>query len=387
MGALRMRHEIQLHSLQPVPNPCGAALRTTPARLCIIVCGMHRSGTSALTRVVNLLGADIAGDLIPAHSENIRGYWESAAVIRIHDDLLNAIGCAKDDPLDPISFLAGWDSSRAAQCAKRRIANLIARDFAGSSSFVVKDPRVSRFLSLWIDVLEDMYIEPIILIPFRNPLEVAASLAQRAAVPLSKALLLYFHSYLETELASRKVPRLFIQYNELLRDWRSCQNRISELAGERLPSPPAATSAKIDQFLTNDLRHHRFSREQLANHPGVSTDLVEMFDRMSEAAETGDDRRLREALDCFRAIHEQVGVLYRGLVVSEREQANAQREALREAFERSTSWRTTAPLRWIREKAARRGSARTVNSPHSERLRERGLASNLRRKINGFFEP
>ena len=364
MGALRMMYQGQLHSLQLAPAHRSAAFSTTPARLCIVVCGMHRSGTSALTRVVNLLGADIAGDLIAAHAENIRGYWESAAVIRIHNDLLNAIGCAKDDPLDPISFPAGWDSSRAAHCAKRRIANLIARDFAGSSSFVVKDPRVSRLLPLWIDVLAGMHIDPIIVIPFRNPLEVAASLAQRAAVPLSKALLLYLHSYLETELASRKVPRLFIQYNELLRDWRSCQNRISELAGERLPLPSAATGAEIDQFLTNDLRHHRFTREQLANHPGVSADIVEMFDRMSEAAETDDDRRLRETLDRFRVIHDQVGGLYRGVVVAEREQ----REALREAFERSRSWRATAPLRWIRQKAARRGWVRTVNSPYSQRL-------------------
>jgi len=135
-----------------------------------------------------------------------------------------------------------------------------------------------------------------------------------------------------------------------------------------LPPPSAATSAKIDQFLTNDLRHHRFSRDQLANHPGVSADIVEMFDRMSEAAETGDERRLRDSLDRFRAIHEQVGSLYRGLVVAEREQANAQREALRAAFERSTSWRATAPLRWIRQRATRLGSVRTVNSPYSQRL-------------------
>jgi hypothetical protein len=326
---------------------------------------MHRSGTSALTRVVNLLGTDIAGDLIPAHPDNIRGYWESAAVMRIHNDVLNALGCMKDDPLDPISFPADWDNSRAAHCAKRRIANLIARDFAGSSAFVVKDPRVSRLLPLWIDVLADLHIQPIILIPFRNPLEVAASLAQRAAIPLSKALLLYFHSYLEAELASRSVPRLFIKYHELLHDWRSCQNRISELSGERFPQPSAAISAEIDQFLTNDLHHHRFTREQLASHPGVSVAIVDMFDRMSEAAETGDDRRLRDSLDRFRWIHEQVGGLYRGLVVAEREQANAEREALREAFERSTSWRATAPLRWIRQKAARRGLSRTVNSPYS----------------------
>jgi len=35
-------------------------------RSAIVIAGMHRSGTSALTRVVNLLGADLAADLVPA---------------------------------------------------------------------------------------------------------------------------------------------------------------------------------------------------------------------------------------------------------------------------------------------------------------------------------
>jgi hypothetical protein len=313
---------------------------------------------------VNLLGADIARDLIPAHAENIRGYWESASVIRIHNDLLNAIGCSKDDPLDPISLAAGWESSHAAKCAKRQIARLIERDFAGSSSFVVKDPRVSRLLPLWKDVLCDLHIEPIILIAFRNPLEVAASLAQRDALPLPKALLLYFHSYLEIELGSRRVPRLFIHYDELLRDWRSCQNQLDELSQGRFPSPSRVTSAEIAQFLTDDLHHHRFTRDQLASHPEVPAAIVDLLDRMSEVAETGDDRKLRDSLDRFRALDELVGGLYRGLVVAEREEAVAQREALRQAFERSTSWRATAPLRWIKT-ATRRALARTANSPHS----------------------
>jgi hypothetical protein len=48
----------------------------TPVRkkTCIIVCGMHRSGTSAaVTRVVNLLGADIACDLLPAVAPDALG--------------------------------------------------------------------------------------------------------------------------------------------------------------------------------------------------------------------------------------------------------------------------------------------------------------------------
>ena len=202
-------------------------------KLCILVCGTHRSGTSAATRFINLLGADIAPDLIPAKPDNIED-WESTAVIQIHDALLSAIG-SLNGPLDPISLLAGWENSPVAECAKHRFIKVIERDFSGSDTFVIKDPRISRLLPLWIDLLDRMHIEPVIVIPFRNPLEVAASLAQRAEVPLSKALLLYFQSYLETELASRKVPRLFIKYDELLSDWRSCKSRLIGLIGGRLP--------------------------------------------------------------------------------------------------------------------------------------------------------
>ena len=81
--------------------------------------------------------------------------------------------------------------------------------------------------------------------------------------------------------------------------------------------------------------------------------IVEMFDQMSKAAETGDDSQLRNSLDRFKSIHQQIGDLYSGLVVAEREQAQVQREALREAFEHSTSWRITAPLRWAKTTSAR----------------------------------
>ena len=56
-------------------------------RTCVIVCGMHRTGTSAVARTVNLLGADITNDLIEPGTDNIRGYWESKGVVQAHEQL------------------------------------------------------------------------------------------------------------------------------------------------------------------------------------------------------------------------------------------------------------------------------------------------------------
>src|SRR3546814_19217078 len=58
---------------------------------------MHRSGTSGLTRLLNLLGADLPRTLIPPSSNNERGYWESERLREAHDNFLESVGSRWDD--------------------------------------------------------------------------------------------------------------------------------------------------------------------------------------------------------------------------------------------------------------------------------------------------
>ena len=98
------------------PTPVATSQKPT----CIIVAGMHRSGTSALTRVVSLLGAAITRDLMPPYpGNNDTGFWESNEIVRIHDRLLHAIGGSYADPL-PLPDR--WSETEAALQAKWQIA-------------------------------------------------------------------------------------------------------------------------------------------------------------------------------------------------------------------------------------------------------------------------
>src|SRR3546814_15012580 len=63
----------------------------------ILILGMHRSGTSALTRVLNLLGVALGERLMPAGKGNESGHWESLAVYEAHEQLLTALGRRWDD--------------------------------------------------------------------------------------------------------------------------------------------------------------------------------------------------------------------------------------------------------------------------------------------------
>ena len=83
------------------------------ARIAILVLGMHRSGTSALARLIGHLGAGLPADAIEAHADNARGYWESAAIVKAGDQLLRVARSSWFDPR-PLDLLVEWAEQQRA---------------------------------------------------------------------------------------------------------------------------------------------------------------------------------------------------------------------------------------------------------------------------------
>ena len=66
---------------------------------CLIVTGMHRSGTSALAGALGVLGVDLGSNLMPANEdENARGYFEDVELTAFNEALLDHLGYTWDDP-------------------------------------------------------------------------------------------------------------------------------------------------------------------------------------------------------------------------------------------------------------------------------------------------
>ena len=305
--------------------------------VCVIVCGMHRTGTSAVARVVNLMGANIAKDLVAPESDNVRGYWEPSAVVRIHNQMLHELGTLSSDPM-PLP--ARWLDSKPARQAKFRLLNFITSEFGDSPLFVVKDPRISRILPLWLELLDEMGIGAVVVIPFRNPLEVADSLKQRDRMPLAKSLLLYLYSYLETELASRHRRRCFVRYDQLLADWRPLQNRLGIALDRRLSPVGGQQAEEIGQFLTDELYHHRHDQDELFGRSDVPDAVADLFGLLNQATDGDRSALLWKSFDELREPAVAAAGLLREFVLSERERIRD--------IENSMSWRMTAPLRWVK---------------------------------------
>ena len=140
----------------------GAAM----APVALLVLGMHRSGTSALPRVLDLVDVALGDDLMPAGPDNPLGFWEHHGIVSVHEALLAALDRRWDDPRP---MPDGWLESDAANDAGKAIAAIVRRDFAGVRRWAVKDPRLCRLMPLWRRVLAELGIEPRVLLVSRHP--------------------------------------------------------------------------------------------------------------------------------------------------------------------------------------------------------------------------
>ena len=66
-------------------------------RQALLVAGMHRSGTSALTRVLDLHGVSLGSELLAAAADNRAGFWENRRVVDFHERLLGVVGSSWDE--------------------------------------------------------------------------------------------------------------------------------------------------------------------------------------------------------------------------------------------------------------------------------------------------
>ena len=116
---------------------------------------------------------------MPAPDDNRKGYWESDGLKRFHDALLQSAGTRWDDFTQ---FNPGWLDFPAASRFEAELEALLNQEFPVRDIFFVKDPRIARFLPFWLGFAGRYGIAAKIVIPLRNPLEVAASLQKARRV-------------------------------------------------------------------------------------------------------------------------------------------------------------------------------------------------------------
>lgn len=213
----------------------------------LFVLGSGRSGTSALTRVMSLCGAELPVRVLRAGTGNPSGYWEAIVALKRNDQFLAAVRSSYHDPslvLDPAPPVA---RDRHARNIRSFLQDLPAADLV-----VIKDPRISGLVETWEEAARALGHVPKYIHIFRNPADVAASLNHRYGFPLEHSLALWLKYNLLPERATRGSLRMFVSYEEMLADWRRVVRRCNEELSLKLE-----LNSEVDRFLSPELHHNR----------------------------------------------------------------------------------------------------------------------------------
>jgi hypothetical protein len=226
----------------------------------IFVLGMHRSGTSAITRLLNILGADLGKNLLAGDPDiNKKGFWENFRLINLHDQILESLETRWYDFRE---LSIDWWLEEPMQEYYSRIMEILQQDFSSHRLMLVKDPRISRMLPFWLEFLKSNGGTPKCVLVMRNPLEVARSISRRDQFSRVTSLLLWLVYTLDAEFHSRGLARAMVKYETTLTDWKGTVEILNRDLGIQWPVDLRKIEKTIESELDSRLRHHVADSQQ-----------------------------------------------------------------------------------------------------------------------------
>ena len=244
------------------------------------VLGMHRSGTSAAARVINLLGVplNVRPDWTPANPRvNAAGFWESASLTDMNDEILAKLDGSWQAPPH---LEDGWPSDPRLDTLRTTAPRAFDAAFPTGQS-VWKDPRNCLTLPFWLDVLD---VTPAIVLVHRSPVEVALSLLRRDALPINHSLALW-ERYLRTSLGvAAALPTHVVDYRLLLDDPIGSATELQRFLASVGLNVVEPDEAALRSFLSPELRHSSFPDPEAWPPFGVSPEQRVLHAALSMAA-------------------------------------------------------------------------------------------------------
>jgi hypothetical protein len=267
----------------------------------VLVAGSGRSGTSVFSGILQRFGFHVPLPEVPPDETNPRGFGESQWVVDFHTELLRR-GRIQTADARPTAWS---DAARVAldEQVRQRLSAWLEAEFAQSDHLLIKDPRLSWFISLWRRCGEELGAEPRFVTMLRHPAAVLRSKTYWYAntVPDASRAAGWLNQVLFTERATRDAPRVFIRYQQLLDDWAIATERVGRNLGLSVVTNAPATSMRtVAEFLDPSLNRTGATWDGLDVSHELRRRSMRAWNVVSRLPDR-DDEEIRAELDEVRA--------------------------------------------------------------------------------------
>jgi hypothetical protein len=325
-------------------------------RRLVIVTGAGRSGTSTMSGTLSMLGLHLPEPWLQPNDTNPRGFYESLWVVRFHKRLQALSGVRTIDGRPSALELSRHVARRPATVTQ--LTDWLRQK--GRAQTLVKDPRTFWFADAWFAACEGLGIAPSFVTMLRHPAEVVGSRQkyyfdadlghQRLAAMDVGQTAGWVNAQLTTELVTRGRPRAYVQYADLMTDWRAAlervrqQLRLSFNADLHSPDPHP-----VDDFIDPGLRRVQATFDGLAIPDPLRSLASDVWDTLCRSADgPAVEQELMDRMDeqrqRYQTMYAQARALVRDHIRDVRDRARASSPAPAKTLSR---WgrRLPAPVR------------------------------------------
>ena len=263
----------------------------------IVVLGMHRSGTSVISRGLQVVGVDLGDRLMPAmEGVNDKGFWEDIDLNAFNEEILGFLDKSW-------SSLASIEAHEIAALSRAgyllRGIELLRQKTNSKSIFGFKDPRVASLLPFWNMVFKHGQFKVSYVIALRHPLSVVKSLIKRDGIETVQGYLLWLGHVIASVSANTVNKRVIVDYDRLMQSPDKELNRIA-LEFDLKVNQAALSKYHVD-FLDNKLRHTIYELQDLFLDSACPPIVQEVYTTLLEVASDKykDDSELNKKIEQY----------------------------------------------------------------------------------------
>ena len=310
----------------------------------IVVLGMHRSGTSALTRGLVALDVELGADLIPPEEANRKGFWEDIELSALNIEILNTLhshwhhlAMIEQDALSLLHKHGYY----------QRALDLLRQKVSAAPVFAFKDPRTAKLMPFWKEVFNACQFDVSYILAVRHPLSVAKSLAKRDRFDAEKSYLLWQVHILNSLIHTTGHKRVLVDYDLLMASPEHTLTQIAQQLDLTINAP--ALQNYQTTFIDPSLRHTVYNLDDLSVATACPPLVRDMYPLLVDIA-AGREQLDAPAMQAhiMRWANESARINSTLKLVDRITDRLSKRDAQLTQLLASRSWRLTRPLRVIK---------------------------------------
>lgn len=239
----------------------------------IVVLGMHRSGTSVVTRGLKVMGVQLGDRLLhPIKGVNEKGYWEDIDIYLLNVDMLAEFSrewfhLAVVESIDvEVLHQKGYFI---------RAVELLRQKTKGIPVFGFKDPRVAKLLPFWKAVFEHLQLDVSYILVIRHPLSVAKSLAKRDNIPETQSHLIWLGHIISALTGTSDFERAVVNYDALMKAPEYELNRIAKILNLKIDTGEMQNFTS--EFIDQELRHTVYQADGLLENEACPLIVADIY--------------------------------------------------------------------------------------------------------------